>query len=248
MSNSLGIGSCGKTYNLMPKHLNNKPFLNNSFIKDTKKFNYNNNIFSNSNTNSNVPYIDTNTIENNISTVENNIIKEESYNNEKKQNIDSNQKAKKSEYNTIPKTRPTENTIEKHFDKLFLESNTIQLMGIFRRVKNLTNKSKKLINHKLAYIDYRSMKQLIEKAKSEQSNNGVMSLKSYVKQGNQDMVNFDMVDEFYQKIQMLEVLGPPESAIITLDNKQIKYLKDIGVNQYFWPKGSEGILWFHSSS
>ena len=177
MSNSLGIGSCGKTYNLMPKHLNNKPFYNKSFIKDTKKVNYNNNIFSNPNTNSNVPYIDTSTVENNISTVENNISTEESYNNEKKQNIDSNQKTKKSEYNTIPETRPTENTIEKHFDKLFLESNTIQLMGIFRRVKNLTNKSKKLINHKLAYIDYRSMKQLIEKAKSEQSNNGVMSLK-----------------------------------------------------------------------
>ena len=41
---------------------------------------------------------------------------------------------------------------------------------------------------------------------------------------------------FIKKIQMLEVLGPPESAIITLDNKQIKYLKDIGVNQYFLAK------------
>ena len=260
MSNSLGIGSCGKTYNLMPKHLINKPILNNN-IKDTQNYLTKNRIENNLNYYNRTIISDESDKLGNFKTTESHIISKLNNDPNNEPNNDPNNEPNNelnNETNNEPNNEPNNETnnvvqpqqnisIEKHFDKLFLESNTIQLMGIFRKVKGFTNRSKKFQNHNLAYIDYKSMKQLIQKAKSEQSNNGVMSLKNFIKMENQDIVGFEETDDLYQKIQMLEVLGPPDTAIISLNSKQIKYLNDLGINQYYWPKGSGGILWFQSN-
>ena len=85
------------------------------------------------------------------------------------------------------------------------------------------------------------MRKLVDQAKQSKSKTGVMSLKTLLKSDHQDLVEPFELEEQLMNIQMLEMLGPPDHAIISLSKSQINFLKSTGTSEVFWPSGSEGI-------
>ena len=87
------------------------------------------------------------------------------------------------------------------------------------------------------------MQNLIVQAKKNKSKRGVMSLKSFVKSPQQDIANPNNINELMLSIHILEILGPPNSAVIPLLPEEIEHLKQNGSRELYWPKGNNGITW-----
>ena len=92
------------------------------------------------------------------------------------------------------------------------------------------------------------MQLLISKAKRERSKKGLMSLKTYLNTDNQNIVDFENLDTSLQLIHIMEILGPPDHALIALDSSQFDFLKENNFHEYYWPNGNNGITWITRAS
>ncbi len=45
----------------------------------------------------------------------------------------------------------------------------------------------------------------------------------------------------------MEILGPPDHALIALNDRQIQHLKQNQFNEVFWPNGVNGITWLNKA-
>jgi hypothetical protein len=263
-SNSLGIGTSGNTYNLIPNNLripnniiyghNKNSLINNNQnlnkpVKSQNKIsieNFTTNSTDNSTTNSTDNSTDNYTInrissENNV--IENKLKQEVTLEGEmNKEDILSNISNK----NQIPK-QSTQKQVINYYQEAFRNIASNQLYGAFRKVKGITSNSEYFRDTKLAYINYEAMQYLINKARQENYNKGVMSLKTYLVNENQKSVDPLQLNDILELIKIMEILGPPDHAIIALNDSQIHHLKQNQFNEVFWPNGANGITWLNKA-
>lgn len=122
-----------------------------------------------------------------------------------------------------------------------------QLYGCFRKVKSIISNSSYYRGTRVCYIDYDCMQKLIGKARSESSSKGLMSLKTYLRSSHQDVTDINDVEEAVTLVQSMEMMGPPDHALIPLQEDQIDFLKSKGCQEMFWPNGSNGITWIRDA-
>ena len=240
-SNSLGIGATGNTYNLVP---------NNIRIPQTVNYNqpisYNNPpLVSNGNQHNNInQVIPPKPIEINSPLEISTPVNRESSDPVINSSVDME--------NDLPQIQDTSKqnsqNVGTHWNELFQSVCSNQLYGAFRKVKGLINNSSHFDNTRLSYINYDAMQLLISKAKRERSKKGLMSLKTYLNTDNQNIVDFENLDASLQLIHIMEILGPPDHALIALDPSQFDFLKENNFHEYYWPNGNNGITWITRAS
>lgn len=246
-SNSLGIGTSGNTYNLVPENLR---IPNNIIYGHNKNLQVNNNqiITKQENSqkeislnNSNVIPSKNNKIEE-TSNLKDSKTKEVNNNN----NIieETSTDVQSQSQGQIPKQSSQQQVIN-YYQEVFRNIASNQLYGAFRKVKGITNNSDYFSDTKLAYINYDAMQQLINKARQENYNKGVMSLKTYLVNENQTSVDPSQLNDTLELIKIMEILGPPDHALIALNDHQIQHLKQNQFNEVFWPNGVNGITWLN---
>ena len=123
-----------------------------------------------------------------------------------------------------------------------------QLYGNFRKVKTLLVNSTYFRGTRVCYVDYSGMQLLVTKARSDKSARGLMSLKAYLRSPTQDVVDINDIESSVALVQSLEMMGPPDHALIPLQDDQINFLKSRGGREMFWPNGNNGITWISHST
>jgi hypothetical protein len=123
-----------------------------------------------------------------------------------------------------------------------------QLYGNFRKVKTLLVNSKYFRGTRICYVDYSGMQMLVSKARTDKSARGLMSLKSYMRSPTQDVTDINDIESSISLVQSLEMMGPPDHALIPLQDDQIDFLKSKGGREMFWPNGTNGITWISNST
>ncbi len=252
-SNSLGIGTTGNTYNLVPnnmrmppisyKHHGQAPQFNSPPQQPTQH------AFSN-NTQSNLQVnqvnkmdepvlVETPTIESKPDAV---VDHNGNVENDVHQNKINHGEKSQIETNTDKNVVSSPN-IPHYWNELFQNVCSNQLYGAFRKIKGIINNSSYFDQTKLVYINYEAMQSLIGKAKRDRSKRGLMSLKTYLNMDNQDIVDITQLDNTLNLIHVMEIMGPPDHAIIALDGGQLNYLKENNFHEYYWPNGNNGITW-----
>ncbi len=135
-----------------------------------------------------------------------------------------------------------------YWNELFKNVCSNQLYGAFRKVKGITNNAKYFDNTRLSYINYEAMQLLISKAKRDRLKKGLMSLKTYLSSPAQEAVDPANLENILNLINIMEIMGPPDHALIALDDDQVNYLKEKEFHEYFWPNGDNGITWITKGS
>jgi hypothetical protein len=60
----------------------------------------------------------------------------------------------------------------------------------------------------------------------------------------QDIVTKTSTNDLMLNIHLLlEILGPPNSAVIPLPTDEVGYKKTTGSKEMYWPRGNNGITW-----
>ena len=116
-----------------------------------------------------------------------------------------------------------------------------QLYNGFTKIKRLLLSSPDHRKTRLCYIDFKSMQCLIDQARKNKSKTGVMSLKTLLRSSNQDITEPVNLEEHITTVQLLEQLGPPDHALIALNEDQIAFVRSRVANEVYWPSGTEGI-------
>ena len=248
MSNSLGIGTTGKTYNLVPNSIG-IPFTcfkNKQFQEHCKKKNRITPHSKLATTRNNTIY-DKN-IDNNVE--QSNVMgsgQHQDMGQTPGQHQDMGQ-TPDPESDTDHEIKEQNLKIEESYlkwNQMFLNVCSNQLYGCFRKIKEKIHKSDIFNDTKLCYININSMKLLITKAKQENAPNGLMSLKTYVISVTQSLVSPDEIEDYLSLINILEIMGPSDHIIICLGDEQITHLKTHNCQELFWPRKNEGITWIY---
>ena len=140
--------------------------------------------------------------------------------------------------NTIP-----QDYYYSQWDILFNQVATNSLYSNFKNIKEKLLVSSVFNKTRLVYINLEIMRFLIEYAKNNKYEKPLMSLKTYVKQDSQTLINPIEMDQYIFSIQMVEQLGPPENVIICLEEFLIDVLSENNYQVLYWPTGQNGITW-----
>ena len=244
-SNSLGIGATGNTYNLVPNNIRIPQIINYNqplpYNKQplTSGGNYINQVSTpiQVNTPSQVE------VTNQINTPHPQINQEIP-----DQVVHSSMDMEDSNHQIQSSPKQDINNVETHWNELFQSVCSNQLYGAFRKVKGIINNSSYFDDTRISYINYDAMQLLISKAKRERSKKGLMSLKTHLNMDKQNIVDFENIDSSLQLIHIMEILGPPDHALIALDQSQLEFLKKNDYHEYYWPNGNNGITWITKAS
>ena len=134
--------------------------------------------------------------------------------------------------------------------QVFQQVCTKQLFECFRQLKQLIMPHPAFHDTILAYIDFQHMRILIEDAKESYSKDGVMSLKVTFT-NNPYSLPRETIENGHYLVSILELLGPQNHVIIALNSNQLKFLQGLSStsnSRLYWPNGNEGISWFTNFS
>ena len=261
-SNSLGIGSTGNTFSLVPTNMqipqrgkitNNK--INQISYKSKGQFRNN---FNNSNTLNMVN--NQNSINSNEINMENNqndsILLNKSIevdNSNLFQQSDQTELAEPSNLNDttdqldqldqLDQQEQSPSNPENFWNETFRNIASNQLYGAFRKVKGIINSSNNFEDTRLTYINYDAMQLLINKAKRDKYKRGVMSLKTYLTSEGQNTIDPNHIQTATGLTNIMEILGPTDHAVTPINSEQLNFLKENNFKEYYWPNGSNGITW-----
>lgn len=266
--NSLGIGSSGKQFSLIPN--NNYKEANDSFkksIMDMKKQKsiVNRNIGNKKQSNildsfkndiinlkqKNINKSKPQSQVENIKQPTNNITSSNS-SNSSNNNTGENLNENYNNYNVNSQASTIQKKIfEVNWSEVFTTVCKKKLYNTFRSLKEILNQFPHFSNLFVCFIDEACAKFLIDK------NHKVATLRimlgswqnSQIK--NIDSINIKNssdINRALDLIQQLEYLGPSNNLLIALDIEKIKFLQEnfLDNNQLYWPNGNDGITWLTS--
>lgn len=261
--NSLGIGSSGKQFSLIPN--NNYKEANDNFAKsimDMKKHKsvINRNIGNKKQSN----ILDS--FKNDIlSLKQKNSTKTNSQNQVNKIRQSQNDNGNSSgngngenlneNYNNYSVNQHTTKIQKKIFEVNWSEVFTTvckkKLYNTFRSLKEILNQFPHFSNLFVCFIDEACAKFLIDKNHKVATLRIMLSSWQNSQIKNIDSINIKNssdINRALDLIQQLEYLGPSNNLLIALDIEKIKFLQEnfLDNNQLYWPNGNDGITWLTS--